>query len=321
MSLSLLFPACAILFAGYFMQYTRHANAQAATLRSRGMADVVMLRRVLEVMPQHRGMANALLQGDESFRSKLSQLQGEIDVAMRPLVELSAGGDPWLVAARVMRVQDGWSLIKQQLSSFAPAESFARHTTLMTEILYLMNDVADAAGLLVGDADARLIDAAVNQLPLVTETLGQARGMGTGVAARGKCATDMRVKLRYLLDNTRQVSTDVAQGMRSTLQSDAGLKARAETALEESQQATQGFLDMLESRIIRAERIDIEPTEYYSAGTEAIQHSFALLDAINNALMARLETHARQTQKQLWWARAAALMMLAPAGYLFSLLV
>jgi methyl-accepting chemotaxis protein len=320
MSLSLLFPACAILFAGYFLQHTRHAHAQAALRRKQGMADVVMLRRILELMPQHRGMANALLQGDESFRSKLGQLQGEIDGVMRPLAALSAGADPWSVAARVARIQDGWSLIKQQLASFAPAESFARHTSLITEILYLINDVADAAGLLGGDADARLIDAAVNQLPMVTETLGQARGMGTGVAARGKCTPDMRVKLRYLLDNTRQVSADVAQGMRATLQSDASLKARAETALEDSQRATQAFLTLLETRIINA-RVDIEPTEYYAAGTEAIQHSFALLDAINNALMTRLQTRAQQTQKQLWWARGAAVLLLLPAGYLFSLLV
>lgn len=252
MSLSLLFPACVILFAAYFLQHIRHAAAQVAAQRSQGMTDVVKLRRVLEAIPQHRGMANALLQGDESFRSKLSQLQSGVDADMRPLAALSAGSDPWSVATRVGKVQDGWSFIKQQLAHFSPADSFARHTALMREILYLLNDVADAAGLMAEDTGARLIDAAVNQLPRVTETLGQARGMGTGVAARGKCTTDMRVKLRYLHANTQQVSAEVAQGMRSTLQSDAGLKAQAASALEESQRATQTFLAMLESRIIRA---------------------------------------------------------------------
>ena len=240
---------------------------------------------------------------------------------MQPLGELSVGTDPWSVAERVTRIQEGWRVIKQQLTGFAPPESFARHTALLTQILYLINDVADAAGLMADGEDARLIDAAVNQLPLVTETLGQARGMGTGVAARGKCATDMRVKLRYLHDNTQRVSADVVQGIRTTLQRDAGLKVQAETALEESDQTTRGFLLMLESRIINARQVDIESTEFYNAGTEAIQHSFTLLDAINNALMARLEMRVRQTQQQLWWARGAALVAVLPAGYLLTLLV
>lgn len=321
MMLNLLFPAFVVLFAGYFFQHIHRARAQSAVYRMRGMADVVVLRRLLETLPQHRGMANALLQGDESFRSKLSQLQGEIDAAMRTLAELPAKGDPWSVGARVQKMQDDWTLIKQQLVSFAPPESFARHTLLMMELLYLLNDVADAAGLLRAGADAKLIDAAVNQLPMVTETLGQARGMGAGVAARGKCATDMRVKLRYLHDNTQRVSAEVAQGMRVTLQGDASLKAQAATALEESQQATQGFLSMLESRIINARSVDIESAEYYNAGTEAIKHNFALLDAINTALMARLRVDTQQALQRLWWARGVALLTLVPAGYLFSFLV
>jgi methyl-accepting chemotaxis protein len=157
------------------------------------------LRRLLESLPQHRGMANALLQGDESFRPKLTALQAQIDQDMELLAQRVAAGDCWGVAVRVHRIQGAWSFITQQVNGFEPAESFARHTALVSEVLYLINDVADAAGLLALTGDSsRLIDAAINTLPQVTETLGQARGMGTGVAARGKCGTDMRVKLRYL---------------------------------------------------------------------------------------------------------------------------
>lgn len=321
MTLSWLFPACVLLFAGYFFQYLWHARARGADARVRGMGDVVMLRRLAEALPQHRGMSNALLQGDESFRNKLSQLQNEIDATMRSLVKLSANGDPWSVAERVQKVEAGWHLIKQQLSGFTPAESFARHTRLMTELLYLLNDIADAAGLLVDGTNYRLFDAAVNQLPLVTEALGQARGMGTGVAVRGKCATDMRVKLRYLYDNTQRVSADVAQGVQQVIHADARLRSRAEGLLEDSQRATQEFLAMLEARIIQARQVDIESTEFYSAGSEAIAHNFALLDAINAALMVRVQDSARLVRRKLLWVRIISVTTVVPAGYLFSFLI
>ena len=63
MSLNLLFPACALFCAAYFLLYLRHAQCLLDRQRLRGLEDVVHLRRLLEAMPQHRGMANALLQG------------------------------------------------------------------------------------------------------------------------------------------------------------------------------------------------------------------------------------------------------------------
>ena len=237
------------------------------------------------------------------------------------MMAMLSGGDQWLVAARVGRIHSAWLFIKKHLNGFAAPESFARHTSLMTELLYLINDVADASGLLrLKNNNSRLIDAAVNLLPIVTETLGQARGMGAGVAARGKCTTDMRVKLHYLLDNARRILGDVAKHVEVALQGDANLNVRAGSVLENSQQSTQVFLSMLESRIINVRQVDVAPAEYYGAGTEAIQYSFELLDVINNALMARLNGDRGRAQKKLWRARLTALLILAPAIYLLLLI-
>ena len=324
MNLNLLFPACALLSAAYVLLTLRKIQARAAQQRLRGLQDIAHLRRLLEALPQHRGMANALLQGDDSFRSKLSTLQTQVDRDMRTMETSLYAGDRWGVAKRTRHVLDAWSTIKQNLNSYAAPESFARHTALITEMLYLINDVADAAGLLVEtDNNSRLIDAAINTLPLVTETLGQARGMGTGVAARGKCSTDMRVKLRYLLANTRRVADAVGQAVRGTLsengiEQDAGFKARAGHALDDSQRATQEFLALLETDIIHEHRVKVAPADFYTAGTAAIQHSFTLLDAILASLHDRLKLALQTNQQRLWLARGMALILVIPAAYLLK---
>jgi len=329
MSLSLLFPACALLCGGYFLLSLRTSQSRSAQQGLQGLQDISHLRRLLEALPQHRGMANALLQGDESFRGKLATLQSQIDKSMSEMDTRLCLGNHWGVAVRARHVLDAWSNIKQQFNSMTAPESFGRHTALITELLYLINDVADAAGLLTeADSNARLIDAAINTLPLVTETLGQARGIGTGVAARGKCATDMRVKLRYLLANTRRVADEVGQAVRGTLAEERAtqkgtvqetdLKTRAGQALDESQQATQAFLSLLESGIIHDRPVDVAPTDVYAAGTEAIQHSFTLLDAILNSLHHRLSLTLKKNQRRLWQSHAMALALVLPAAYLLQ---
>lgn len=331
MTLSLLFPSCALLCGGYFLLSLRTSQSHAAQQGLQGLQDITHLRRLLEALPQHRGMANALLQGDDSFRGKLATLQSHIDNSMSEMDTRLCLGDHWGVAKRARQVLDAWSTIKQQLNSMTAPESFGRHTALITELLYLINDVADAAGLLVEtDDNARLIDAAINTLPLVTETLGQARGIGTGVAARGKCATDMRVKLRYLLANTRLVADEVDQAVRgalaekSTVQKgttqETDFKTRAGQALDDSQRATQAFLSVLESGIIHDRRVDVASTDVYAAGTQAIQHSFTLLDAILNSLHHRLSLTLKTNQRRLWQSRAMALALVLPAAYWLQLL-
>ena len=321
MSLTLLFPASALLSGAYFLLSIRKTQAHSSRQRLQGLQDVMHLRRLLEALPQHRGMANAVLQGDDSFRSTLTTRQAQIDQEMSMMKKQLLTTDHWGVTVRARHVLDAWSTIIRNLNGFAAPESFARHTALITQLLYLINDVADAAGLLNDTDNTQLMDAAVNTLPLVTETLGQSRGMGTGAAALGKCGTDMRVKLRYLLTNTRRVADEVGQAVRGTLADngtgqDAGFKKRASNALDDSQRATQEFLSLLETGIIHEHRIDVAPSDFYAAGTAAIQHSFALHDTILTSLHYRLSQSAQKNNRRHWLSRGIALALIIPALYL-----
>jgi len=321
MSLSLWLPVGALVFGGYFVQHLRHQSAAAAQRRLRGLAHVRGLRRLLEELPAHRGMANALLQGDASFRDKLATLGHKINGDMALLKDMTAGGDPWGVEERAERIADQWSSIQRELGGLRARDSFGRHTALIAELLYLMHDTARAAGLLnaADTTTSRLADAAVNHLPLVTEMLGQARGMGAGVAAKGKCGTAMRVKLSYLLQKARGVAGDVAQVMARVLAADAAFKAKAKDALAESQTAQARFLDLLEGRIINSREVDIPSGEYFAAGTQAIERSFALLDNIFAALQVRLEGDVSAAGRRLALARAGAIAVCLPLVLWFVL--
>jgi hypothetical protein len=133
----------------------------------------------------------------------------------------------------------------------------------------------------------------------------------------------MRVKLHYLLANTRQVANEVGLAVRGTLsergtEENADFKTRAAHALDESQRATQEFLALLETGIIQDHSIDVAPTDFYAAGTEAIQHSFTLLDAILSSLHHRLSLAAQTNKQRLWLAKGMALVLIVPAVYLLQ---
>ena len=69
---------------------------------------------------------------------------------------------------------------------------FAQHTAVIDRVLDVMERVADASGLVLDpDVDSfYAMDMAVNHLPKLTETLGEARGLGvTIVAMKGQATT------------------------------------------------------------------------------------------------------------------------------------
>ena len=189
MSLSLLLLL--VLFNAYFIVYKRMQIINVMRKRITGLNDIVYLRRLIEYMPQHRGMANALLLGDESFKAKITSLDQKIDKEVKELVELVNVSDRWEISSQVVDFSERWDSLKHNLANMKPVDSFQTHTELVAILLHLMSDVGDAANILTTQdvVHAKLADATLHKLPLMTEMFGQAWSMATGVASKGMCHT------------------------------------------------------------------------------------------------------------------------------------
>jgi len=307
----LLIPAEALMLLGVAL-YPESRCKREAERALQGLADVRTLNGLLERLPQHRGLANAVLQGNEDFRAELTQIQAAVDADMAFVRRLSQGEDRWRVAERCQAMDRAWSRLKAELNGLAAEESFRRHTALIRELLYLMEDVGEASGLLStgrdGDDLAHILLVA---LPQVCEALGQARGIGTGVAARGQCDTVSRVRLRHLLDKAERVTASYRDYL-STLPGEA---ARLHQRAAES---TRRFLDLLRVDLLESRNVRIAPEAFFAQGTEAIRHAFALLDHLGEVLQRRLQEEARRSRHRRTWRRAASLALQAGAVTLAS---
>ncbi|HHH48604.1 MAG TPA: hypothetical protein ENK51_06940 [Gammaproteobacteria bacterium] len=307
----LLLPAGMLATGGYLFQHLRGQRCRQARQRLATLADIRALRQLLETIPQHRGMANAFLQGDASFGAKLQAQQQRVDDDARILGRLAEQPLCRAVNARIQRIEAQWSDIKGKLQRLSATRSFALHSELTSEVLYLINDLAEGGGLLDGDSGfTQLADAAINLLPLVTETQGQARGMATGAAAQQECGIPQQVKLRYLLARTRDATGRAKEELQGQTEA---------RALDDSLVATEDFLQLLETRILETAHIDIPPEQVFAAGTRAIDRSFALLDQLLDALQGRLAADARRCQRQWRLAQITATGLLAPAAWLVQL--
>ena len=134
-------------------------------------------------------------------------------------------------------------------------------------------------------ADFALGDALWSKLPAVAEGLGQARGMGSSVAAKGYCSSVARVKLRFLEEHIGEtigcVDSDLAHA-------DTADAAAFKRAWGETHAAVREFLALLDEKLINVERPTIDAGHYFSAGTKAMDAVFQAFDQACDALESTL---------------------------------
>lgn len=182
---------------------TRTQRVQTALRALDGCAVMLQLVRALQ---QHRGMSVAWLAGDAAFGAQMAARRQDIDRSIVALEDTARAEDEMPRACvthnDLMLFRFQWcelvDLIEQ--GKAGAEQSITRHGLLVSRALEWLAGLGEARVELgaAGCVDAGRVRNHIGSLPALAEYLGQARAIGTGVAARGQCAPVARVRLMYL---------------------------------------------------------------------------------------------------------------------------
>ncbi len=270
-----------LLFGLALLGFVLHVKRCAvARHNSRYYLDLISgLRQLFEYLPQHRGMANGYLRGDESFREKLGQTQRQIDGEIEALDRLWSHCGDALLVERWSGLKTQWQSLKSQLETMAPPRSFEVHTYLVQEVIYLIGDAAERSRVCNTLAEVKnLSDIVFDQLPMMMEFVGRARGIGTGAANSQKLSVAQRVELGFYATRVEEAVAAMSRVLGGLVGQPALASLKGLT--EESRQLTLAFVDRLKHDLLGAEKIEIKPADYYDAGTAAIAKNLMLFDGL-----------------------------------------
>ena len=254
---------------------------------------VRQLRGLLELFPKHRGMANAFLKGDDSFRLSLEKLQREVDTKLLSMRQLIAECGDCYEPRLIQPIEQQWQSIKERVFSMPAQQSFALHTQLISLVIERMEDdslelqaFAQNHGHLTS-----LIAMLTRELPQVVESIGQARGIGTGVAAQRSSTVANRINMKFLHGHTLSIINNKLVPLRSTSHQYHGLEDHRmerqgregqgmEEIIDRAVSAAQSFLNLLHSELIVTANPTVSPETFYQQGTAAIDAGFRLFDQL-----------------------------------------
>ena len=289
-----------------------------------GLEYIQPLRELLQNLPKHRGMSNGYLNGDEGFRPKILAKQEEIEqIISRIQVLEQRHGELLQTGSRLTALINEWTSIRQDLFKLEPKTAFSRHTALIANLLELISHVSDSSGLIVDSSQSRhyLVDMLINKISPVSEYLGQTRGMGAGIAARGDFAPGQRDRLTDLFSSARVLFNSMDSAVESLYRHDSRLKSHLQQLVQESDQHRAVFFDAVRSGLLDAERIQLDPKEFFAKGSRLIDANFAIFDQVNALLRAELGEAAEQARLAMYETLAGSLVvMLLMGGVAFTIM-
>jgi len=267
-----------------------------------GVEYVKPIRQLLQFIPQHRGMTNAYLNGDRSFESKILQVRKKIDGLFQEaqLVDEKLGGQ--LDTSRnFSSMQNAWNSLKGRAFSLDSKQSFTQHSELIKEVLALIVHAGDTSNLVLDPelGSFYAMDLVINKIPALVEYMGQTRGLGSGVIAKGKMNNAQIVRMTEL-----KVGIDVNyNGLLSSYNSGAtaedSVKQRLGGLAEDVERIIGRFIQSVD--IIReGDMSSLDPKSFFAEGTQGINKAFELYDESAALLTELLEERVADMQLQFY---------------------
>lgn len=218
---------------------------QAALLFVQGVGFIKLLRSLLTYIQQHRGLTTGFINGNTAVQPDIQTLAVTIK---RIMTEIDTA--TWMHNnIKWCSLHDHWSRLGSLYTQGDAEKNFKQHNILIANLLYLIDDVADVHHLAKVTGDA--MDTDWRYLLSIAEYIGQARALGTGVAAKGECSSVLRIQLNHLRNK-------IASSVDSTWP-------------EQSRTEINNLLHCIETQLVVG-RPSIKAADYFTLATRCIEH-------------------------------------------------
>ncbi len=287
-----------------------------------GIELLYTLRPLIEHVAKHRGMSNALLSGNQSFRDKVLNQRKVVDQHMNGLVAKATHWKEIQLHAESEKIISHWKQLKAESAGLSARDSFQKHTQIIGLVLSLGRQIADNSTLSLDPEMTTyyLMDAAVNRLPLLVETLGQVRGQASGVAAKAVLSNAAGFSISSGLSQVESTQTAFKHGIKQIANDGHTETVRLLNLAADAERGLVQYLNFVNQRILKDwadDEISVSSEEIFSQGTEVISEHLVLYDESLSVLKQLIEQRINEGKSALWWQFAGTLLVLVVILYLY----
>ncbi len=287
-----------------------------------GLAYIKAVRQPIEYMQQHRGMMAAYLNGATDFQERIMQTRRIVDEKLQELNQIDGALTGQLHTVDKMTIiMRKWNTIKDNAMAMNTSEAIKTHNIIISDMLNLIAHVADSSGLTLDPMiDSNYMGSTlISGLPNMLEYMGQARAVGSGVAAKGEFVDqEIYTKLAVLSSNIDNYFQSVSNNLQAVYKENADIAGKLFVPTDSNNTAIREMQSLLKDKLLNVKNITVSSDEVFNAATSAISGSYKLYDSLvpelDNIFIKRI--NSANTSKYL--TISIVLIILVLVAYLFA---
>ncbi|MBU2874698.1 methyl-accepting chemotaxis protein [Marinobacter salexigens] len=238
-----------------------------------GLVEIKQVRFAIELVQEHRGLSAAYLGGAENFVGRMKTLQGRVQQSLQHLSQLT-------LTEKGLDLPATWAQLVHNLKDLDQGKSFRQHTDLISDLFAMGDTIREKSGLsLDSSADTYyLISLITTSYPQIAEAMGQARGLASGIAARGAHQGDSRIALANRQDRISQYYKLIQFNLSQSVHHQPELKKELNQAKQEMQRVVSRYIELLHKEFRKPEKISVSAVQISETATEAIDEVYSEFD-------------------------------------------
>mgnify|MGYP003385550368 CR=1 FL=1 len=235
---------------------------QAAKVKQ-GLALVVHIQKIISCCQQHRGISNAILQGNKTLKTQLISTQSQLDnlIAEGNVLGLNkfAQWDSFV---------DHWPKLKMHSLNrdLTPQNLLRQHNVMVYGHLSLLDDLMgyhELTWIMLGES-IHMSQLCIDTLKVI-ETIAQSRGVGAGICSKGECLGIDKISLGFLrisiISPTNELLTELSQVDDSLLLSQLTSSSRV------IREGVDNLIATIENKVLIDGRVDIDAADFFKMAT------------------------------------------------------
>ncbi|WP_435237547.1 hypothetical protein ACR30L_08305 [Psychromonas sp. PT13] len=255
--LIVLILAC-VIFSHYY-QLKRKVR-----LQKEGLTIILHVKALLGLIQAHRGVSSAWLNGDKSKHASLVVLEQQINEELDYLHQQKT----IIENSRWDSFIDHWGRLIKYDAGCDIDNNFHQHTQLIVGLLYLLEDCAEFHCLnAIALPKLPAIGLVWRELVGATESIGQSRGIGAGVATRKRCSSVNKIRLSFLQQNIQKTTNQTLTKLSSLDE----FTAKHVDLLNVAQLKMMALSDTIDKELIETDNITINQDVYFALATDCIK--------------------------------------------------
>ncbi len=252
------------------------------------------LAQILAKTQQHRGMTTAQLKGDQSFKHKIPKLQQEIKEQYFLLAKEKHPVETY--HQQLMKLNTDWQQLQANKHSLTANENFHQHCYLINRLLDLIEIIASHHQLNhCTKFSAKQIDLVWRILPGTAEAIGQARAIGSGIAASGESNAIDRIKIGFL---NKKIQTAL-KSANNYFSKKNELPSHFKKDIDRIHSDANQLVEVMQNNFIIDQTPSVSSQKFFDEATQLLGNIFTIYNDAENYLQDQTQTILEQSQNRL----------------------